>query len=61
MAAKLKITQLVSEVRSKVKQKRTLEALGIHGIRKFVVREKSATLDGMIRVVAHLVKVEEVK
>jgi large subunit ribosomal protein L30 len=61
MAAKVKITQLVSEVRSKVKQKRTLEALGIHGIRKFVVREKSATLDGMIRVVAHLVKVEEVK
>jgi large subunit ribosomal protein L30 len=61
MAAKLKITQLVSEVRSKVNQKRTLEALGIRGIRKFVIREKSATLDGMIRVVAHLVKVEEVK
>lgn len=61
MAVKLKITQLVSEVRSKVKQKRTLEALGIHGIRKFVIKEKSATVDGMIRVVAHLVKVEEVK
>ena len=61
MAAKVKITQLVSKARTKVKQQRTLEALGIHGIRKSVVREKSATLDGMIRVIAHLLKVEEVK
>jgi large subunit ribosomal protein L30 len=59
--SKLKITQLISEVRSSVKQKRTLEALGLHGIRKSVTREKSATLDGMVRVIAHLVKVEEVK
>jgi len=59
--SKLKITQLISEVRSSLKQKRTLEALGLHGIRKSVTREKSATLDGMVRVIAHLVKVEEVK
>jgi large subunit ribosomal protein L30 len=59
--AKLKITQLISEVRSSVKQKRTLEALGLRGIRKSVTREKSPTLDGMVRVIAHLVKVEEVK
>ncbi len=59
--AKLKITQLVSEVRSSVKQKRTLEALGLRGIRKSVTREKSPTLDGMVRVISHLVKVEEVK
>lgn len=59
--AKLKITQLISEVRSSVKQKRTLEALGLRGIRKSVTKEKNATLDGMVRVIAHLVKVEEVK
>jgi large subunit ribosomal protein L30 len=59
--AKLKIIQLVSEVRSSVKQKRTLEALGLRGIRKSVTKEKNATLDGMVRVIAHLVKVEEVK
>jgi large subunit ribosomal protein L30 len=59
--AKLKITQLISEVRASVKQKRTLEALGLRGIRKSVTREKSPTLDGMVRVIAHLVKVEEVK
>ncbi len=61
MATNLKITQLVSRVRSSINQKRTLEALGLRGIRKFVVKEKSVTVDGMIRVVAHLVKVEEVK
>ena len=59
--SKLKITQLISEVRSSVKQKRTLEALGLRGIRKSVTREKSPTLDGMVRVIAHLVKIEEVK
>lgn len=59
--AKLKITQLISEVRSSVKQKRTLEALGLRGIRKSVVREKNASLDGMVKVIAHLVKVEETK
>ncbi|MBW8890268.1 MAG: 50S ribosomal protein L30 [Fibrobacteres bacterium] len=59
--SKLKITQLISEVRSSIKQKRTLEALGLRGIRKSVTREKSPTLDGMVRVIAHLVKVEEVK
>ena len=59
--SKLKITQLISEVRSSVKQKRTLEALGLRGIRKSVTKEKNATLDGMVRVIAHLVKVEEVK
>jgi large subunit ribosomal protein L30 len=59
--AKVKITQIQSEVRSLVKQKRTLEALGLRGIHKSVVKEKNATLDGMVRVVAHLVKVEEAK
>jgi large subunit ribosomal protein L30 len=61
MATKVKITQLVSGARAKAKQLRTLEALGIRGIRKSVIREQSPTLTGMIRVVAHLVKVEEVK
>ncbi|HKP96114.1 MAG TPA: 50S ribosomal protein L30 [Fibrobacteria bacterium] len=61
MANKVKITQLVSAVRSSVNQKRTLEALGLRGIRKSVVKENKVGLAGMIRVIAHLVKVEEVK
>jgi large subunit ribosomal protein L30 len=59
--AKLKITQLISKVRSSLKQKRTLEALGLRGVRKSVVKEKNASLDGMVKVIAHLVKVEEAK
>jgi large subunit ribosomal protein L30 len=61
MANKVKITQLVSKVRTSINQKRTLEALGLRGIRKSVVKENKVGLDGMIKVVAHLVKVEEVK
>jgi large subunit ribosomal protein L30 len=59
--AKVKITQVKSSNNRLEKQLRTLEALGLRGIRKSVVKEKNASLDGMIRVVAHIVKVEEVK
>jgi len=61
MANKVKITQLVSAVRTSVNQKRTLEALGLRGVRKSVIKENKVGLTGMIRVIAHLVKVEEVK
>jgi large subunit ribosomal protein L30 len=57
----LKITQLRSSARCIQNQIRTLRALGLRGIRKSVVHKKSPALDGMIRVVAHLVKVEEAK
>lgn len=59
--AKVKITQTESEVRCLIKQKRTLEALGLRGIHKSVVKEKNVSLDGMLRVVNHLVRIEEVK
>ena len=55
----VKITQLRSSARCIQNQIRTLQALGLRGIRKSVVHKKSPALDGMIRVVAHLVKVEE--
>ena len=55
----VKITQLRSSARCIQAQIRTLRALGLRGIRKSVVHKKSPTVDGMIRVVAHLVKVEE--
>ncbi|HEY8351082.1 MAG TPA: 50S ribosomal protein L30 [Sphingomonadales bacterium] len=57
----VKITQIRSSARCIQAQVNTLRALGLRGIRKSVVRKKSPALDGMIRVVAHLVKVEEVK
>lgn len=61
MSPKVKITQLVSKVRTSINQKRTLEALGLRGIRKSVIKENKPGLEGMIRVIAHLVKVEEAK
>jgi large subunit ribosomal protein L30 len=61
MADKIKITQIRSSVRRLKKQKATLAALGLHGIRKSVIKDKSPVTDGMLNVVSHLVKVEEVK
>lgn len=57
----VKITQIRSSIRCMQDQVRTLEALGLRGIRKSVVQKKTPALDGMLRVVGHLVKVEEVK
>jgi large subunit ribosomal protein L30 len=59
--AKVKITQVKSSYGCIVNQRRTMEALGLRGIRKSVVKEKGPTLAGMLKVVEHLVKVEEVK
>ena len=58
---KVKITQMRSSIRCIQDQIRTLRALGLRGVRQSVVLKKSPSVDGMIRVVAHLVKVEEVK
>lgn len=58
---KVKITQMRSSIRCIQDQTRTLRALGLRGVRQSVVLKKSPSVDGMIRVVAHLVKVEEAK
>ena len=59
--AQVKITQTRSSIRCVQDQIRTLRALGLRGVRQSVVLKKSPSVQGMIRVVAHLVKVEEVK
>ena len=61
MAPMVKITQVKSKNNRLVKQQRTLEALGLRGIRKSVIKEDNVSLRGMIRVVEHIVKVEAVK
>ena len=57
---KLKITQVRSAINRVEKQKLTLRALGIRRMQRFVVQEDTPQIRGMIRVVAHLVKVEEI-
>lgn len=59
--ADLKITQTKSGVGGKQNQKDTLRTLGLKRIGASVVRQDTPEVLGMIRTVAHLVTVEEVK
>ncbi len=55
----LKITLIKSTIGVGKKQQATVEALGLHKIGQTVVQKDCATLRGMIKVVSHLLKVEE--
>ena len=56
----LKITQVRGTIGTKQNQRDSLRTLGLKGIRKSVVREDTAQNRGLIKVVSHLVDVEEV-
>lgn len=56
----LKITQKKGLVGAKQNQKDTMRTLGLRKIHQSVVRPDDAATRGMLRVVAHLVTVEEV-
>jgi large subunit ribosomal protein L30 len=58
MAIKLKVTQLKSGVGRSKQQNLTLDGLGLRGPHKSVVLEDTNSIRGMIRKVAHLVRVE---
>ena len=57
----LKITQVRGVIGARWKQRETLRTLGLRKIRQSVVREDSPQTRGLIRVVDHLVEVEEVQ
>ena len=59
--AELRITQVKSAVGGKQYQRDTLRTLGLKRIGDTVTREDRPEVLGMIRTVAHLVTVEEVK
>jgi large subunit ribosomal protein L30 len=56
---KVRITQIASVLGRKPGQKETLIGLGLNKIRKVRELEDTPSVRGMIRTVAHLVKVEE--
>ncbi len=56
---KVKVTQIASFAGRKPGQKETLAGLGLNKIRSTRELEDSPSLRGMIRKVAHLIKVEE--
>ena len=60
MEKKIKITQIRSSIGRQKKQKATLAALGLRKIRQSVIKEDIPQIRGMINVVSHLVKVEDV-
>jgi large subunit ribosomal protein L30 len=60
MMATLKITQIKSGIGGKRNQRETLRTLGLRKIGQTVERPDEPVFRGMVRTVAHLVKVEEV-
>lgn len=61
MGNKLKVTQVRSVIKRKEKQKRTIEALGLGRPNYFNILPDNPQTRGMIDVVKHLVKVENVQ
>lgn len=57
---KIKITQVRSGIGRPMRQKRTLEALGLRKMHQTVEKEASPQILGMVDKIKHLVKVEEV-
>jgi large subunit ribosomal protein L30 len=56
--AKIAITQIKSRINAPATQKRTLDALGLHKMNHTVVLENTPSIEGMVKKVHHLVKVE---
>ena len=57
---KIKVTLVKSTIGCLTKQKKTVQALGLRKIRSCAVHNDNAAIRGMIFVVRHLVKVEEI-
>ena len=57
--AKLRITQVRSQIGQSERHRGTLRALGLGRIGKSTEQEESPVLAGMLRKVRHLVKVED--
>ena len=60
MTKQLKVTQVRSVSDRKVKQRGTMRALGIRRIGHSVTHEDKPEIRGMLRVVEHLVTIEEI-
>lgn len=60
MAKTLKITLVKSPIGAVPKNKKTVEALGLHKLNQVVEKPDNDAVRGMIHKVKHLVKVEEI-
>ncbi len=57
--AKLKVKKVRSAIKRPLRQKRTLEALGLRKINQVVEHDDTPVIQGMIAKVEHLVSVEK--
>ncbi|MCF7925203.1 MAG: 50S ribosomal protein L30 [Candidatus Izimaplasma sp.] len=57
--AELHITLVRSTTGAKPNHRKTVKALGLNKLQKTVVRQDTPTIRGMVRSIAHLVKVQE--
>ena len=57
--ARIKITKVKSTIDRSLKQKRTMEALGLRKINSSVEHEVTPQISGMVAKIEHLVKVEQ--
>ncbi|MCX8144452.1 MAG: 50S ribosomal protein L30 [Bacteroidia bacterium] len=58
--AKVKITLVRSTIKKSNIQKRTIEALGLRKLNHSVEKELNPAIEGMIKTVQHLIKVEKI-
>tara|TARA_B100000787_G_scaffold167051_1_gene153181 strand:+ start:2318 stop:2497 length:180 start_codon:yes stop_codon:yes gene_type:complete len=58
--AKIKVTQVKSQIGRLQNQKRTLEALGLRKLNQTVEHEATPAIIGMVNKIKHLVSVEEI-
>lgn len=59
--AKIRVTQLKSGIGKTPRQRANLKSLGLKGIRHHVDHERTPMIDGILKKIGHLVKVEDVK
>jgi large subunit ribosomal protein L30 len=57
----LRVTQIKSGIKQPERQKRTLRALGITKMGRPIDKEATPQIEGMIKAISHLLKVEEIK
>ena len=58
--AKIKVTQVKSQIGRLKNQKRTLEALGLRKINQTVEHEATPSVIGMLNKVKHLISIQEI-
>jgi len=58
--SRLRVTQVRGTIRTRPEHRGTMRALGLRRINASVIQEDGPVLQGMLRKVNHLVKVEEV-